>query len=140
MTLAALLAAELSVKLVPPGGDFELATSPYRLLSGVSLYSAEILPLTRLSPVFKLVARRVPIGISCGAGADPKSSIFYNRVKGEMEQALKAQGWPQLTIVRPSLLLGERLEPRLAEQLAGPLSIQPGSRALTRHRLRCWRS
>ncbi|KAE9649291.1 oxidoreductase [Pseudomonas sp. PB105] len=60
-------------------------------------------------------------------GADPKSSIFYNRVKGEMEQALKAQGWPQLTIVRPSLLLGERLEPRLAEQLAGPLSrLIPG--------------
>jgi uncharacterized protein YbjT (DUF2867 family) len=41
-------------------------------------------------------------------GADPKSSIFYNRVKGEMEQALRAQDWPQLTIVRPSLLLGER--------------------------------
>ena len=60
-------------------------------------------------------------------GADPKSSIFYNRVKGEMEQALKAQDWPQLTIVRPSLLLGERLEPRLAEQLAGPLSkLIPG--------------
>src|SRR5450830_677319 len=60
-------------------------------------------------------------------GADPKSSIFYNRVKGEMEEALKAQGWPQLTIVRPSLLLGERLKPRLAEQLAGPLSrLIPG--------------
>ncbi len=60
-------------------------------------------------------------------GADPKSSVFYNRVKGELEQALKAQDWPQLTIVRPSLLLGDRLEPRLAEQLAGPLSrLIPG--------------
>jgi uncharacterized protein YbjT (DUF2867 family) len=60
-------------------------------------------------------------------GADPNSSIFYNRVKGEMEEALKAQDWPQLTIVRPSLLLGERLKPRLAEQLAGPLSrLIPG--------------
>ena len=60
-------------------------------------------------------------------GADPKSSVFYNRVKGEMELALRAQDWPQLTIVRPSLLLGERLEPRLAEQLAGPLSrLIPG--------------
>jgi uncharacterized protein YbjT (DUF2867 family) len=60
-------------------------------------------------------------------GADPKSSVFYNRVKGEMEQALRAQDWPQLTIVRPSLLLGERLQPRLAEQLAGPLSrLIPG--------------
>ncbi|MBC2655664.1 oxidoreductase [Pseudomonas sp. MSSRFD41] len=60
-------------------------------------------------------------------GADPKSSIFYNRVKGEMEEALKRQGWPQLTICRPSLLLGDRVEPRLGEQLAGPLSrLIPG--------------
>lgn len=60
-------------------------------------------------------------------GADPKSSVFYNRVKGEMEQALIAQDWPQLTIARPSLLLGERAEPRLAEKLAGSLSkLIPG--------------
>lgn len=59
--------------------------------------------------------------------ADPKSKIFYNRVKGEMEESLKAQDWPQLTIARPSLLLGDRLEPRLAEQIAGPLSkLIPG--------------
>ena len=55
-------------------------------------------------------------------GADPKSSIFYNRVKGEMEQALKAQDWPQLTIVRPSLLLGARREFRLGERLLAPLA------------------
>ena len=60
-------------------------------------------------------------------GADAHSPVFYNRVKGELEAALQAQDWPQLTIVRPSLLLGERLEPRLAEQLAGPLSrLIPG--------------
>ena len=60
-------------------------------------------------------------------GADPKSSVFYNRVKGEMEQSLRVQGWPQLTIARPSLLIGERTEPRLAEQLAAPLSrLIPG--------------
>ena len=60
-------------------------------------------------------------------GADRRSSIFYNRVKGEMEYALRAQDWPQLTICRPSLLLGERMEPRLAEQFVGPLSrLIPG--------------
>jgi uncharacterized protein YbjT (DUF2867 family) len=60
-------------------------------------------------------------------GADPKSSVFYNRIKGEMEQALKAQDWPQLTIVRPSLLLGERLQPRLGEKLASPFAkLMPG--------------
>jgi uncharacterized protein YbjT (DUF2867 family) len=60
-------------------------------------------------------------------GADRRSSVLYNRVKGEMEYALKAQNWPQLTIVRPSLLIGERLEPRLVEQLATPFSrLIPG--------------
>jgi hypothetical protein len=42
-----------------------------------------------------------------------------------MEQALRAQDWPQLTIARPSLLLGERQEPRL-EKIAGTLSLIPG--------------
>lgn len=54
-------------------------------------------------------------------GADAQSSVFYNRVKGETEQALRAMGWPQLTIVRPSLLLGARREFRLGERLAAPL-------------------
>lgn len=55
-------------------------------------------------------------------GADAHSSVFYNRVKGEMEAALQAQDWPQLTIVRPSLLLGERREFRLGERLMAPLA------------------
>ena len=53
-------------------------------------------------------------------GADANSSVFYNKVKGETEEALKAQGWPQLTLVRPSLLLGPRNEFRLGERLAAP--------------------
>ncbi|MCE4072790.1 MULTISPECIES: oxidoreductase [Pseudomonas] len=60
-------------------------------------------------------------------GADSKSSIFYSRVKGELEDALRQQGWPQLTIARPSLLLGQREEIRLAELLAAPFArILPG--------------
>lgn len=54
-------------------------------------------------------------------GADRSSSVFYNRVKGEMEDALRDQGWPQLTLARPSLLLGPRQEFRLGERLAAPL-------------------
>jgi len=60
-------------------------------------------------------------------GADPASSTFYNRVKGEMEQALRAQDWPQLTIARPSLLVGSRPETRWVEQLAAPIAkLIPG--------------
>ncbi|MBS7690856.1 oxidoreductase [Pseudomonas lalucatii] len=54
-------------------------------------------------------------------GANARSAVFYNRIKGEMEEALQAQDWPQLTLVRPSLLLGPRRDFRLGERLAAPL-------------------
>jgi uncharacterized protein YbjT (DUF2867 family) len=41
-------------------------------------------------------------------GADARSAIFYNRVKGEMEAAIATLGFPCVVIVRPSLLLGDR--------------------------------
>ena len=49
-------------------------------------------------------------------GADPGSRVFYNRVKGEAEEALRAAGFEGLALVRPSLLLGERPETRPAER------------------------
>jgi uncharacterized protein YbjT (DUF2867 family) len=51
-------------------------------------------------------------------GANPRSRVFYNRVKGELEEALRLVGYPRLTIVRPSLLLGPRAELRLGEEVA----------------------
>ncbi|MFC3608626.1 oxidoreductase [Stutzerimonas tarimensis] len=60
-------------------------------------------------------------------GADPQSSFFYLQVKGELEAALQAQGWPQLTLARPSQLIGPRLENRPGERLVAPLSqLLPG--------------
>jgi uncharacterized protein YbjT (DUF2867 family) len=50
-------------------------------------------------------------------GADPASSIFYNRVKGEVEEAVRTLGPPRVVILRPSLLLGERGDTRPAERL-----------------------
>jgi uncharacterized protein YbjT (DUF2867 family) len=54
-------------------------------------------------------------------GADPRSRVFYSRVKGDVEAAVRAVGYPSLTIVRPSLLLGDRAEFRLGEVLMKPL-------------------
>jgi uncharacterized protein YbjT (DUF2867 family) len=51
-------------------------------------------------------------------GANPHSPIFYNRVKGELEEALRAIGFASLTIARPSLLLGNRQERRAGEEIA----------------------
>lgn len=61
-------------------------------------------------------------------GADPHSLFFYNRVKGKMEQALRAQAWRNLTILRPSMLLGERDNKRANEALLAPLfRLLPGN-------------
>jgi uncharacterized protein YbjT (DUF2867 family) len=57
-------------------------------------------------------------------GADSRSRVFYNRVKGELEEALASQGYPSLTIVRPSLLLGARREFRLGEAIAKRLAFR----------------
>lgn len=51
-------------------------------------------------------------------GSDPNSSVFYNRVKGEVEADLKKLGFASLAIAQPSLLLGERAEPRPTERAA----------------------
>lgn len=58
-------------------------------------------------------------------GADPRSRIFYNRVKGELEQAIMALPYESVTIVRPSLLLGPRHELRPMESLGKVLRFLP---------------
>lgn len=49
-------------------------------------------------------------------GADADSRIFYNRVKGETEDAIRAVGFGGLTLLRPSLLTGDRDENRPGER------------------------
>lgn len=51
-------------------------------------------------------------------GADAHSMFYYNRVKGEIENALTELHYPALLIFRPSLLLGERKETRSGEGFA----------------------
>lgn len=70
-------------------------------------------------------------------GADPRSRIFYNQVKGEVEEALRGVGFETLVILRPSLLLGERAESRPGERAAivvskalGPLLRPFGGRPI----------
>lgn len=51
-------------------------------------------------------ARR--IALVSALGADPRSRVFYSRVKGELEQELAGLSLDALVIARPSLLLGDR--------------------------------
>jgi uncharacterized protein YbjT (DUF2867 family) len=55
-------------------------------------------------------------------GANRDSGIFYNQVKGQVEEEIRGIGLPALHIFRPSLLLGDRAESRLGEQIGSVLA------------------
>jgi uncharacterized protein YbjT (DUF2867 family) len=60
-------------------------------------------------------------------GADPGARVFYSRVKGEVEAAVRALPYRAVQIFRPGLLLGNRTEFRLGEKIATYLApiVQP---------------
>ncbi len=72
---------------------------------------------------YKAGARR--IGLVSAMGANAKSSVFYNRVKGELEDAVLRFETTATVVIRPSLLLGDRQllgQPaRRGEILAAPI-------------------
>jgi uncharacterized protein YbjT (DUF2867 family) len=55
-------------------------------------------------------------------GANPKSSVFYSRMKGELEDAVSKLPFQRLFIVRPSILDGNRQEKRTGEKFGLILS------------------
>jgi len=87
---------------------------------------------------FRAVDHDYPLAVARGAlrggarqylfisamGADAHSSVFYSRVKGELEAAIAALKFHAAIAFRPSLLAGDRTEHRLGERLA-LLVLQP---------------
>lgn len=55
-------------------------------------------------------------------GASPASPFYYMKVKGEVESALLMHRFPAVTVVRPTLLTGNRTEDRKGEAIARTLS------------------
>ena len=65
-------------------------------------------------------------------GANEKSLAYYSRVKGKLETELIKMDFPQLSIIRPSLITGDRKEFRLGETvgakalgIVNPLLVGP---------------
>jgi uncharacterized protein YbjT (DUF2867 family) len=58
------------------------------------------------------------------AGADPRSNLFYPRIKGELEERVKALPFQRIAIFRPSVLVGDRPEKRSGERI-GVLLARP---------------
>jgi uncharacterized protein YbjT (DUF2867 family) len=55
-------------------------------------------------------------------GANPESDNFYIQLKGNIEKDITAVGFKSTGIFRPSMLLGERNEKRIAERVLQPIS------------------
>ena len=51
-------------------------------------------------------------------GANAKSKVFYNRLKGEMERDVLAQQIEHTQLLQPSLIVGDRDEKRMGEDLS----------------------
>ncbi len=51
-------------------------------------------------------------------GANANSFVFYNKIKGQIEEALAELPFDAVMIFRPSLLLGDRTDARFGEQIA----------------------
>lgn len=72
------------------------------------------------------------IGVVSSLGAKSSSSAFYLRTKGEMEEGVSKSSIPSINFIRPSLLIGPRVEKRSLEKMSmfimlllNPLFIGP---------------
>lgn len=52
------------------------------------------------------------------ASASPDSTMFYSRMKGELERDIKNLSFKSITIIQPGLLAGARQDERFGEKLA----------------------
>ena len=64
-----------------------------------------------------LAAGATHFSLVSALGASSASRVFYSRVKGELEDALRAMPWPGLALLRPSVIAGDRQESRPVERI-----------------------
>jgi uncharacterized protein YbjT (DUF2867 family) len=133
-------------KLENPLVDFEHlpADAPWWAVDGVVCTLGTTIRKAGSQEAFRRVDHDYPLAVArlarqhgarafalnSATGADPHSRFFYNRVKGEVEEALRGVGFPSLSIVRPAMIGGDRDEFRPAEfvghrQLNGSKRVRP---------------
>ena len=78
------------------------------------------------------------VAVVSAMGASAHSRFFYNRVKGAMEDDLQQTGFASLSILRPSIIDGQRQESRPAERMA--LALARAIRPLMGGKLRHYRA
>ncbi|MHC9085728.1 Rossmann-fold NAD(P)-binding domain-containing protein [Luteimonas sp. RIT-PG2_3] len=121
-------------RLLNPAVDFAALpeTAPWWAVDGVICTLGTTIAQAGSQAAFRTVDLEYPLAVArialahsarvfalnSAMGADPRSRIFYNRTKGELEAALAALGYPSLALVRPGLIGGEREDVRRGERAA----------------------
>ncbi|MEL5295828.1 NAD(P)H-binding protein [Serratia nevei] len=80
--------------------------------------AAALASISRFPLMFARLARNggaSAFALTSATGANVGSRFFYNLVKGELEQALRQENFPSLTLVRPGVIAGDRAESRPGE-------------------------
>jgi uncharacterized protein YbjT (DUF2867 family) len=77
---------------------------------------------------FEVAEMAAQQGVQClllvsSVGADANSPFLYPRTKGELEAAVQRLGFRRVHIFRPSFLVGNRREFRIAEVIGGNLMV-----------------
>jgi uncharacterized protein YbjT (DUF2867 family) len=107
----------------PPGADVfcALGTTIRKAGSQAEFRKVDLdYPLALAKRSHALNARQFLVVSS--VGADPRSSNFYLRTKGEMEQAVSAIPFHAIHIFRPSFLVGNRTERRPGEVVGAAIA------------------
>jgi uncharacterized protein YbjT (DUF2867 family) len=93
-----------------------LGTTIARAGSQSEFYKVDFTYVTETARLAAVSGARQILLVSA-VGADPSSHIFYSRVKGEVEEAVKRLPYDGIHIFRPSILSGHRAERRPGERL-----------------------
>lgn len=113
-----------SVKLAIDGSDAvfcAIGTTQKKVKGDVAAYRRVDYDIPVMAARFCAETQGTGFYLVSSVGADSKSSNFYLRLKGEVEDNVRQLPIPSIGIVRPSLLLGSRNEFRLGEKVAQPL-------------------
>lgn len=108
-------AINADVALCCLGTTHRAAGSPEAFAKVDHVYVAELARLAAARGVSRFV-------LVSAVGADQMSPFYYNRIKGRAEAAVSELPFKAIHILRPSLLLGQRWEPRPAEDWSKQLA------------------
>ncbi|OZI63983.1 NAD-dependent dehydratase [Bordetella genomosp. 1] len=121
---AGLLAPQVDYAALPPDAPWWQADAVICTLGTTIRTAGSQAAFRRVDHDYPLAVARLaraagtPVYVLNSAiGADAGSRFFYNRVKGELERDLQAEGFASLTFVRPGLIGGRREEFRAGERI-----------------------